>query len=330
MDRFLTCLLIMTLAVAANSSARAVTFFADNFESTAGPYPAEPNAAQAGFWWPNRPVPGHVINDLSPGAHGGANYLRISRTVASPEFGNTGSNGLEFDPQPAAGTPIHAEWWMNVNEGYASFGFNAQYFNQVQFFRPLVTAEPNGNLSHYSANVGDYVPTGLTYTKNVWQKYELDTVLGGSTAILKVDGASTTLSPPFGISPAQTINAVYGVAFVAAGPAANFFVDDVLVTAGVSESADFDVDGDVDGADFLTWQRGVGTTSGAAPGDGDANGDQMVDANDLDVWRSQFDSTPLAVSVPEPGSLACLLIASSIASSLRVTRRSVAYVGLGT
>ncbi|MCH8840516.1 MAG: hypothetical protein IH831_07530, partial [Planctomycetes bacterium] len=46
-------------------------------------------------------------------------------------------------------------------------------------------------------------------------------------------------------------------------------------------SADFDEDGDVDGKDFLTWQRGLGILLGAAHGDGDADGDGDVDLADL-------------------------------------------------
>ncbi len=51
-------------------------------------------------------------------------------------------------------------------------------------------------------------------------------------------------------------------------------------------SADFDGDGDVDGNDFITWQRTLGT----AGGQGDADNDGDVDADDLMVWRNEFGS----------------------------------------
>jgi hypothetical protein len=69
-------------------------------------------------------------------------------------------------------------------------------------------------------------------------------------------------------------------------------MDRVLGFFGVvapQPNADFNADGMVDGADFLTWQRQL---SVAVPpyGPGDANGDGVVDAADLAVWSDQFGS----------------------------------------
>ena len=52
--------------------------------------------------------------------------------------------------------------------------------------------------------------------------------------------------------------------------------------------ADFDGDNDVDGTDFLAWQRGFGTISGATKSDGDANGDGAVNGVDLAIWNSAY------------------------------------------
>lgn len=52
--------------------------------------------------------------------------------------------------------------------------------------------------------------------------------------------------------------------------------------------ADFDGDNDVNGDDFLAWQRGAGMTSGATKADGDANGDQAVDSEDLALWEADY------------------------------------------
>jgi hypothetical protein len=77
------------------------------------------------------------------------------------------------------------------------------------------------------------------------------------------------------------------------------------------ENADFDNDGDVDGIDFLNWQIGFGTLSGAATTDGDADYDEDVDSTDLGFWEAQYGAGPLAApltSVPEPSSVLLILI----------------------
>ena len=82
---------------------------------------------------------------------------------------------------------------------------------------------------------------------------------------------------------------------------------------------DFDSDGDVDGQDFLSWQRGNGLTGGAAPSDGDANADDAVDSVDLGVWQGDYSSSlfealsgeATSASVPEPSGLVLMLVALS-------------------
>ncbi|MDC0935674.1 hypothetical protein OAS39_05265, partial [Pirellulales bacterium] len=80
----------------------------------------------------------------------------------------------------------------------------------------------------------------------------------------------------------------------------------LLTTGALSVAdADFDQDGDVDGADFLAGQRGFGTAGGATLADGDANGDGNVDGLDLAIWENTYRASTGALSatasVPEPG-----------------------------
>jgi hypothetical protein len=75
-------------------------------------------------------------------------------------------------------------------------------------------------------------------------------------------------------------------------------------SVSATEDADFDNDSDVDGNDFLIWQRGLGVGTDNATGD--ANGSGGVDGADLAVWRSQFGTpaAPAVGAVPEPATLA--------------------------
>jgi|GEM_PF-5047480 len=68
-----------------------------------------------------------------------------------------------------------------------------------------------------------------------------------------------------------------------------FPLDPSLDVAGVpSGDADFDTDGDRDGNDFLTWQRGNGLDNQTDNSNGDANADTVVDDVDLFIWKGQF------------------------------------------
>jgi hypothetical protein len=100
-------------------------------------------------------------------------------------------------------------------------------------------------------------------------------------------------------------------------------IDNIKIgTEQVTANADFDGDGDVDGADFLTWQRGVGV--GTTRSQGNADGDSDVDAADLTVWKSQFGQTGLSGAVPEPTALFLSAIALAAAGLARrpLSRRS--------
>ena len=71
--------------------------------------------------------------------------------------------------------------------------------------------------------------------------------------------------------------------------------------------ADFDVDGDVDVADVMIWQRGFGLTGQVNNYNGDANGDGVVDEDDLVIWKLQLGTVPASVSeafvTPEPSTV---------------------------
>ena len=156
-------------------------------------------------------------------------------------------------------------------------------------------------------------------------------------------------------------------------PVSNNTIVSLLATPSTSlpfdpDTADFDQDSDIDGADFLAWQRGFAVATLAGLSDGDANHDGLVTGADLAIWGDQFgqgrgavapdfdadndvdgndflvwqrkfgtgtDSDDLAVwqaqfgaaaqlaalrAVPEPGALALLLLAG--ASGLAFDRRS--------
>ncbi|BBO33678.1 endonuclease [Lacipirellula parvula] len=193
--------------------------------------------------------------------------------------------------------------------------------------------------------LGGPVPTfafdlfNLEATAGYTAGLDLDAILGsGDTAAF-----STTLSPFQG---AATLAAGAGYGFTASmntlAPGAfsvtyslNFSDENLsgaaslgamsltlsgVVSAAPVDNADFNGDGFVDGADFLSWQRGFGGSASLATGD--ANGDGLVDAADLVIWQTQFGAggSPLA-SVPEP-TACCLALAAGLAVTAVRRRRA--------
>jgi hypothetical protein len=113
--------------------------------------------------------------------------------------------------------------------------------------------------------------------------------------------------------PTSTLNSI-------ARPWVESHVDE-LIWDGLA--SDFDGDGDTDGSDFLSWQIGFGTASGAQKFDGDYDTDGAVDGVDLLGWQGEFGTSVSGVaphhSVPEPASMA-LVLALMIAGSIRPSR----------
>jgi hypothetical protein len=95
----------------------------------------------------------------------------------------------------------------------------------------------------------------------------------------------------------------------------------------VASAGDFDKDGDVDGDDFLAWQGGFGTASGALKSDGDYDNDGDVDGDDFLGWQDEFGSPGEGGSqgavqgVPEPNSI-MLLAAGAVGLGMWRRRRA--------
>lgn len=83
----------------------------------------------------------------------------------------------------------------------------------------------------------------------------------------------------------------------------------------IEPTGDFDADADVDGADFLAWQRGLGAAGNATPVQGDSNLDGNVDAADLANWAGQYGSEQ---SIAAEGTASLSLVALAQAQAAAV------------
>jgi hypothetical protein len=92
-------------------------------------------------------------------------------------------------------------------------------------------------------------------------------------------------------------------------------------------SADFDVDLDVNGFDFLAWQRGFGSTGAAATSaNGNADADSDVDGDDLAVWQSQFGDNSAAVAAAKPAAASAITADSAFALSTAAVDAAMAWL----
>lgn len=85
---------------------------------------------------------------------------------------------------------------------------------------------------------------------------------------------------------------------------------------------DFDLDGDVDGADFVIWQTNFPQPTGGYLDVGDANNNGVVDGADFAAWQASFSDLPGPSSspVPEPASWILAAACATLAAATRIHR----------
>jgi hypothetical protein len=171
------------------------------------------------------------------------------------------------------------------------FNLNATVSNSAN----VVTAN-GADVLHYSLTTSGSV-TGSFLNQN-------DAALGGSnshsigfntSSIGSKSGTITVTSTNQGI-PVGTIN--IPVSFLVVLP------------------GDYNGDGIVDASDYDVWRKNSGLTGGATYANGDGNRDGNVTLADYTIWQSHFGQTAsgtgassgLATAVPEPSSLALVII----------------------
>lgn len=154
------------------------------------------------------------------------------------------------------------------------------------------------------SGTGTYDCQGLTVTGNA--------SLAGTLSIVLRDGYTPADGDMFHV---LTAGSMTENGLVLGGDSENFSYAIsnhrlVLTYGTASLTGDFDLDGDVDGADFLRWQQGLGT---------------IYDSSDLTAWQANFGTVPpnaIALAVPEPASWLLLLAIAGL-GRMRLRRRTI-------
>jgi hypothetical protein len=216
----------------------------------------------------------------------------------------------------------------NVLECYA--------FDGTAAFRNVLSDQSNPGAAELKMVAGRWYNTAITNDGTTMRMYLDDTSDGVGNYVLLA--TNSDINGGLGGAALVPSTDIWTIGRGWFNGVADFFdgqIDEVRITDGVLEpsqflfasapvDANFDNDQDVDGADFLIWQRNLGTAGDNSKGD--ANGDGQITGADLTAWRQRF-SLPVAAAaagaVPEPGAAIMALVTAGALAGRRTRRESL-------
>ena len=253
---------------------------------------------------------------------------------------------------PKTGLPtqrfVTIDWDMRVAEAPASdrygpfFGVDSKD-RTSGFPRVLGTlgVEASTGLVFYQeSQTGFFNPADMTVPFDQWNHFRIvldfitDSYRGFVNGVNVVttgfvdDTIQTELNT---FSDADITAVATGADGISQGLTSTAYFDNFVIRDGLS--GDYDLDGDVDNADYSRWREAFGQPVSVAGNLADGNGNGVVDAADYVVWRNNLGAslftgtTPglgSALSgavVPEPASVALALLGLSGAVCLGTLRR---------
>lgn len=234
--------------------------------------------------------------------------LAVDETVPTPML-RALDEPDEFDPaQPWAVLQDKAH---NFQYGWLIGGLWGPPFGLGVWVELLDATDGLETYSSIAPLSGTYAPIfGTAGSSNLWQ-------WGGSM----IHNAYAVENPT--LSSYQATYRVYIGDAVTGAPTPGYQSDVVTLTFNATPvlTADFNGDTHVDGSDLNTWQSNYGATSGVTNSMGDADLDGDVDGADFLRWQLQHTGGPPPVLVvPEPGAVVLILLACTFGLQIRSRR----------
>ncbi|TWU29259.1 hypothetical protein [Bythopirellula polymerisocia] len=262
--------------------------------------PATPSVNEQLENWTTGFQPGHVHSISSLGATDGNSSLQINRqSQTSPNFtwGSQFILNSDINPDPLI-LEVDPVIQAQIDDIVSKINGGLSAAFDVRFDDPF-------------PNSPGYNRFGVHFSDDQGTFYDAE---GGNLGAPPIGGTGVTTVPfntmidnTSGLSLAEAGLRV-GTTFLRIGLSTNtdgagiYQIDNFRIIRPVSEdTGDFDGDGDVDGHDFLVWQRG-----------GSPNG---INSGDLAIWQAQYGTSPPLVAglaVPEPSALLLTLIANAM------------------
>jgi hypothetical protein len=318
---------LLVLGAGAAVASAAGTIISTGFESG---YNSGPLQGQAG--WVSAPATGATTATVQNSVkHSGNKAVQVVRAPNSDRRWAVQLSG--FPTQPL----IAIDWDMLVSQtpNSTSFGpfFGIEAYDddgqEIGLLGSLGVDATTGDVLYQIQDTAFFEEANKNVVFNQWHHFRLLLDFSVDEYFAYVDGelvASTGFADR-GLNLDDFTDADIAATAATGDPAglalaSSAVFDNLVIRDGFG---DYDVDGDIDAADYALWRTSFGQ-SVQFPGNGaDGNNNGIVDAADYVVWRKRSGSGQSggagAVNiVPEPGSL-CLAIISLQAIAFATARR---------
>ena len=236
------------------------------------------------------------FNDSGVGRY--ATTIDFSANAATDQHGDTTANATSLSLDADGNTALREN--LETNNDRDTFSFVVTETGTVRISATQVSADNNLQVD---TRIELWDAAGTVIDEND----DIDFNAGNSNSYLE-----TSLSPGTYYASVFSFNGASDGEYVVA-------VDTTKTAVVVEPTADFDSDGDVDGADFLSWQTGFGTQTGATLSGGDSNQDGDVDGEDFDIFAATYGSVALASASQDIPGQASIVNGTPVAESLYPT-----------
>ncbi len=268
------------------------------------------------------------LHPLGPGSFASVSVNQAF--TADADFGQFDLGAIEYDSTGL--TRIGTETIAPSQLTLQLDGTDFRSLNRDPSFQNGLGADPSGRSNNNEFfNDVTLAATNLSGTGFTFTEGYLTSIDFSADVTVAVDyAASQLIGPDFTVVGTLTFTG-NSFAFDVDSQASNFFATDIrfiLNRAGSFELptlGDADGDTDVDGADFLAWQRGFQQLNPDLSG-GDFDQDNDVDQIDLVIWKSRFgtnfEQQSALIAVPEPSAISLVMILS-ITFELSYRKRAI-------
>jgi hypothetical protein len=319
------------LALVAQNATAASTILSTGFESPYVPGLLQ-NQPTTPPKWATAGSGGSSANVETTFVKTGAQAVRVDKVPSTPTPSSTDRRWAV----PTTGFPtqrfVIIDWDMAVSQSSSTGGFGP-FFGMESYdgtAAPYVLGSlgvdaSTGDVLYQAAGTGELTETvpRTIVTFGQWNHFRLVLDFAGDTYSAYFNGALKAnpgfVDGAFGLNhftDADIATLDASADPVSIGLSASAYFDNLVVRDGLL--GDYDIDGDVDNADYTRWRTTFGNSVSPAGNLADGNRNGIVDAGDYVIWRASLGANVASGAglsgnaVPEPAGFLMLLASLGI------------------